>query len=165
MMVIQWRALTHELPWRGFDTISENRRDIYKWYIVNRTILEMDVVSTSSNELGKYTYWRLGISIFFQILFTSPILSNVTERGHSKHSPPELLIYVRLGRSTTIIFNYSFLLRIINEQDESFLPWSAQVPRKMDSNNGRSTQIISFQFHCNFQLLLTWIYRIHEFLK
>ena len=30
MMVIQWRALTHELPWRGFDTISENRRDIYK---------------------------------------------------------------------------------------------------------------------------------------
>ena len=49
----------------------------------------------------------------------------------------------------------SLLLRIINEHDESSLfPLSAPSPSVMDCNDGRSIQIISFEFIQYFRLLL-----------
>ena len=55
----------------------------------------------------------------------------------------------------SIIRINSLLLRIINEHDESFnLPLSAHLPSVMDCNDGRSIQIISFEFIQYFPLLL-----------
>ena len=48
----------------------------------------------------------------------------------------------------------SLVLRIVNEHDESLkLPISARQPSVMDCNDGRSIEIISFEFIQYFRLL------------
>ena len=49
-----------------FDKISENGRNIYEWNQINQTILEIDFDRTFSNELGRLTFWRFGISKYHQ---------------------------------------------------------------------------------------------------
>ena len=53
------------------DTISENGSNIYEWYQINRTILEIDFDRTHSNERpitppGSLTFRRFGISKYYQ---------------------------------------------------------------------------------------------------
>ena len=64
----------------------------------------------------------------------------------------------------SIISIISLVLRIINEQDSSFLPQSALLPSVMDCNEGRSIQIISFKFIQYSRLLLIRVYRMHNYL-
>ena len=45
-----------------FDKASENGRNIYEWNQINQTILEIDFDRTFSNEKGRLTFRRLGIS-------------------------------------------------------------------------------------------------------
>ena len=52
----------------------------------------------------------------------------------------------------SIISIISLVLRIVNEH-ESPLPQSAPIPSVMDCNDGRSIQIISFEFIQYFRLL------------
>ena len=96
----------------------------------------------------------------------SEILFNVTTRGLKKLFPSELIMDVRFGRSTFHHFEIiSLVLRIVNEHESSFhLPSSAQLPSVMDCNDGRSIQIISFEFIQYFRLLLIRIYRMHNHL-
>ena len=51
----------------------------------------------------------------------------------------------------------SLLLRIVNEEVELELPSSAHKPSVMDCNEGRSIQIISFEFIQYSQL---WLIRL-----
>ena len=44
------------------DKPSENGRNIYEWNQINQTILDIDFDWTLSNESGRSTFWRLGIS-------------------------------------------------------------------------------------------------------
>ena len=48
------------------DTISENGRNIYESNQINQTILEIDFHRTYPNEVGKLTFWRFGISKYYQ---------------------------------------------------------------------------------------------------
>ena len=68
-------------------------------------------------------------------------------------------IYIQLIR---II---SLLLRIVKEHDSSFLlPCSVYLPSVMDCNDGRSFQIILFQFKQYFQSLLIMIHEMRHYL-
>ena len=44
------------------DKPSENGRNIYEWNQINQTILDIDFDWTLSNESGRSTFWRFGIS-------------------------------------------------------------------------------------------------------
>ena len=55
-----------ELLLPDFDTISENRSNIYEWNQINQTILEIDFDWTHQNEKGRLTFWRFGISKYDQ---------------------------------------------------------------------------------------------------
>ena len=81
------------------DKRSKNGRNIYEWNIKLNTLLEIDFDSTSSNESGRLTFWRFGISIYYQYSY-SKILSNVTKRVNWKLFSLELIMDVRFGRST-----------------------------------------------------------------
>ena len=48
------------------DKISENGRNIYESNQINQTILEIDFDRTHPNELGRLTFWRFGISKYYQ---------------------------------------------------------------------------------------------------
>ena len=48
------------------DKISENGRNIYESNQINQTILEIDFDRTFSNESGSSTFWRFGISKYYQ---------------------------------------------------------------------------------------------------
>ena len=56
----------------------------------------------------------------------------------------------------------SLVLCIIHEYKPSSLPWSELLPSVMDCNDGRSIQIISFNFIQYFRLLLIRIHRMHK---
>ena len=57
----------------------------------------------------------------------------------------------------------SLVLRIVNEQDESsLLQLSASSPSVMDCKDGRSIQIISFEFNQYSPLLLIRTNRMHN---
>ena len=81
------------------DKRSKNGRNIYEWNIKLNSLLEIDFDSTSSNESGRLTFWRFGISIYYQYSYYN-ILSNVTEQVNRKLHPSELIMDVRFGRST-----------------------------------------------------------------
>lgn len=49
-----------------FDKISENGRNIYESNQINQTILEIDFDRTCRNESGSLTFWRFGISKYYQ---------------------------------------------------------------------------------------------------
>ena len=94
------------------DKRSKNGRNTYEWNKKLKSLLEIDFDSTSSNESGRSTFWRFGISKFDQYSF-SEILSNVTEQVNRKLYPSELIMDVRFGRSTFIhfkSFHYYFAL-------------------------------------------------------
>ena len=88
-----------------FDEISEKGRNIYEWNKINPILLDIDFLRTFSNESGKSTSWRFGISISINIQYWL-LLSNVTSQGLQKLHPhnPELMTERRLGRSR---FNHS----------------------------------------------------------
>ena len=48
------------------DKISENGRNIYESNQINQTILEIDFDRTFRNESGSLTFWRFGISKYYQ---------------------------------------------------------------------------------------------------
>ena len=104
---------------------------------------------------GKTTLWRFGISKYDQY---SIFLITFQCHGTRIFETPTFgfdgcqiwKIYIP---SFPII---SLVLRIINEHEESSLPRSAFLPSVMDCNDGRSIQIISFQFIQYFRLLLIW---------
>ena len=65
----------------------------------------------------------------------------------------------------SIISNHFLLLRIVNEHEESLNPpISAQLPSVMDCNDGRSIQIISFEFIQYSRLLLMRILGMQHYL-
>ena len=93
-----------------FDEISEKGRNIYEWNEINPILLDIDFLRTHSNERGKRTFWRFGISISINIHYWL-LLSNVTSRGYRKLFPLELMMECRLGRSRfnhSILFHYYF---------------------------------------------------------
>ena len=48
----------------------------------------------------------------------------------------------------------SFLLRIVNEHEESIFPKRASLPRVMDCNDGRSTINHFFQIHSILSIIV-----------
>ena len=74
--------LHYNAIWLDFDTISENGRNIYEWNQINQSLLEIDFHRTFSNDQGRLTFWRFGISKYdqyslfrntFQCHWTRPI--------------------------------------------------------------------------------------------
>ena len=63
----------------------------------------------------------------------------------------------------SIIISYQTLIpRIVNEQQSLFLPFSAHLPRSMECNDRRSTEIISFKIIQYFRSLLLKIDKMHN---
>ena len=134
--------------------ISKNGWNIYESNQIKQAILEIELDRTLSNESGNLTFWRFGISKYdqysifrytFQCYWT-----RISETPSFRIDGCEFWkIYIHSFR---II---SLLLRIVNEHESSFhIPSSANSPSVMDCNDGRSIQIISFEFIQYFRLLL-----------
>ena len=49
-----------------YDKISENGRNIYESNQINQTILQIDAHRSLWNEPGSLTFWRFGISKYYQ---------------------------------------------------------------------------------------------------
>ena len=88
-------------------------------------------------------------------------LERVTLRGYTKLFPTEM-IDVRLGRSTIHSF-LSISLSIFNEQHESSLPSSDNLPSLMEFKCGRSIKY-SFKSFKYLILLLIMIHQMHHHL-
>ena len=147
-----------------------------KWNELNQSILEIDFDWTFWNERGSLTFRRFGISKYHQC----SILRNTFQcyRTRIKETISFRIdngceiwkIYIQSFRIISLVLLdngceiwkiyiqsfriISLVLRIVNEHDESCLPFSAQLPSVRDCNDGRSIQIISFTFIQYFQLLL-----------
>ena len=86
------------------------------------------------------------------------------ERGYSKLFPLDVMD-VRFERSTSHHFEaISSLLCIINEHNLSSLPLSEPRPSAMDCNDGRSIEIITYDFIQYFRLLLIRKQKMHNYL-
>ena len=125
-----------------------------KWNELNQSILEIDFDWTFWNERGSLTFRRFGISKYHQC----SILRN-TFQCYRTRIKETISFRIDNGCEIWKIYIQSFriislVLRIVNEHDESSLPFSAQLPSVRDCNDGRSIQIISFTFIQYFQLLL-----------
>ena len=125
-----------------------------KWNELNQSILEIDFDWTFWNERGSSTFRRFGISKYHQC----SILRN-TFQCYRTRIKETISFRIDNGCEIWKIYIQSFriislVLRIVNEHDESSLPFSAQLPSVRDCNDGRSIQIISFTFIQYFQLLL-----------
>ena len=107
----------------NLDKRSKNGRNTYEWNKKLNSLLEIDFDSTSSNESGRSTFWRFGISIYHQYSY-SEILSNVTEQVNRKLYPSELIMDVKFGRSIFIhfkSFHYYFALSMNRNHYHIFL--------------------------------------------
>ena len=132
---------------------------------IKQSILEIDIDWTLQYVSGRLTFWRLGISKYYQYsLFRN------TFQCHSSRITDIISFWMDNRCEAWKIYIHSIriillLLRIVNEHESSsYLPSSALSPSVMDCNDGRSIQIISFQFIQYFQLLLTRILRMHDHL-
>ena len=145
--------------------MREMRRNIYNRNQINQTLLAIDFDLTYRNDLGNLTYSRFGISINNQYL----IIKN-TFQCHYTRITETIPSFRYDGCQIWKIYIHSFpinsrLLRIVNEQNSSFLlPPSAYPPSVMDRNDGRSIAIISVKFILYFRLLFLQMPQIHNHL-
>ena len=127
---------------------------------IKQSILEIDIDWTLQYVSGRLTFWRLGISKYYQYsLFRNSF------QCHSSRITDIISFWMDNHCEAWKIYIPSFqiislLLRIVNEQELPSLPSSAHPPSWMDCNNGRSIQINSFEFIQYFQLLLIGISRM-----
>ena len=108
-LLFDFDEINKKEPNIDFDKLFQFVRNIYEWNEINPIILDIDFLRTRSNESGKWTFWRFGISISINIQYWL-LLSNVTSRGRWKLHPLELM-ECRLGRSRfnhSIPFHYYF---------------------------------------------------------
>ena len=103
---------------------------------------------------GSLTFRRFGISKYDQYS-----IFRYTFQFHYTRITETTLFRIDNGCQIWKIYIHSFqiislVLRIINEHESSSLPSSAFLPSVMDCNDGRSIQIISFQFIQYSRLLL-----------
>ena len=102
---------------------SKNGRNTYEWNKELNSLLEIDFDSTSSNESGRLTFWRFGISKYYKSSYYK-ILSNVKKRVNWKLYPSELIMDVRFGRSIFYhfeSFHYYFALSMNRNHYHIFL--------------------------------------------
>ena len=128
--------------------------NIYNSTTLKNVILVAIQFTIHLNELGRLTFWRFGISKYyeyslFRITFQCHWAKKIETIYFRIDGCQIWKIYIQLFQINSLV------LRIINEQDKtlSHFPWSVASPSVMDCNEGRSIQIISFKFIQYFRLL------------